>query len=129
MFEVAPLVAYISPPSSALTPAQVQSAYGFSKIKFGTVVGDGTGQTIAIVDAMDDPNIQADLNTFDAQFGLPSTTITRVNQTGGTSYPATDSTGGWESEMCARRRVGRTPWRPGPRSCWSRPIPQATPTC
>ena len=36
---------------------------------------------------------------FDARFGLPDTTITRVNQTGGTSYPATDSTGGWESEM------------------------------
>ena len=57
-----------------------------------------TGETIAIVDAYDDPNIQSDLNTFDTQFGLPATTVTRVNETGGTSYPASDSTGGWELE-------------------------------
>ena len=40
-------------------------------MSFNGVAGDGTGQTIAIVDAYDDPNIQADLNTFDTQFGLP----------------------------------------------------------
>jgi hypothetical protein len=82
-----------SPPSSALTPAQVQEAYGFDKITFG----DGSGKTIAIVDAYDDPNIQADLDTFSAQFGLPATTVTRVGQDGG-SVPATDPTGGWETE-------------------------------
>ncbi len=81
------------------TPAQIQQAYGFSKIAFGSVKGDGTGQTIAIVDAQDAPNVQADLNAFDAQFQLPNTTVTRVNQTGGTSYPAVDSTGGWEMEI------------------------------
>ena len=62
------------------------------------VAGNGSGETIAIVDAYDDPNIQADLNTFDTQFGLPATTVTRVNETGGTSYPASDPTGGWELE-------------------------------
>lgn len=85
------------PPSSALSPAQVQQAYGFNKVAFGSVHGDGSGETIAIIDAYDDPNIQADLNTFSAQFGLPATTVTRVGQNGG-SVPATDPSGGWETE-------------------------------
>ncbi|MGC8640522.1 MAG: DUF4082 domain-containing protein [Isosphaeraceae bacterium] len=85
-------------PGGGYTPAQISSAYGFNTVSFHGVPGTGSGQTIAIVDAYDDPNIQADLNTFDAQFGLPATTVTRVNQSGGTSYPATDATGGWELE-------------------------------
>lgn len=32
----------------------------------------GHGQTIAVVDAYDDPNIASDLQTFDSQYGLPS---------------------------------------------------------
>ena len=86
------------PPSSAYSPAQIQAAYGFNAISFNGVAGTGAGETIAIVDAYDDPNIQSDLNTFDTQFGLPATTVTRVNQTGGTSYPSADSSGGWEVE-------------------------------
>src|SRR2546428_1749753 len=35
----------------------------------------GHGQTIAIVDAYDDPNIANDLVTFDSQFGLPACTV------------------------------------------------------
>jgi hypothetical protein len=62
------------------TPAQIKAAYGFNAIS-----GDGTGQTIAIVDAFDDPNIQADLNSFSAKYGLPTTTITKVSQTGGST--------------------------------------------
>ena len=81
-------------------PQQIQSAYGINQIKFsgGTVTGNGAGQTIAIVDAYNDPNIQPDLNTFDSEFGLPATTVTRVNENGGTSLPASDPTGGWELE-------------------------------
>jgi hypothetical protein len=98
MFQLGRLVSNPNPPSGAYTPAQIEQAYGFNQVSFGSIKGDGTGQTIAIVDAQDDPNIQADLNVFDAQFGLPAVTVNRVNQTGGTSYPATDSTGGWELE-------------------------------
>ena len=75
-----------------------QQAYGFNSITFNGTAGTGSGETIAIVDAYNDPNIQSDLNTFDTQFGLPATTVTRVNETGGTSYPASDPTGGWELE-------------------------------
>src|SRR5205807_2169565 len=64
----------------------------------GNIKGDGTGQTIAIVDAFNHPSIVADLNTFDAQFGIaapPSFTI--VNQNGGANLPRADA--GWSSEI------------------------------
>jgi Bacterial Ig-like domain (group 3) len=98
-FEVGSFDAETAPPSGAFTPAQIEKAYGFNEIMFNGVAGDGAGETIAIVDAYDDPNIQSDLNTFDSQFGLPATTVMRVNQSGGTtSFPTTDPTGGWELE-------------------------------
>ncbi len=97
-FQMRELAGGGGPPSGAFTPVQLQAAYGFNSITFNGVAGTGSGQTIAIVDAYNDPNIQADLNTFDTQFGLPATTVTRVNETGGTNLPASDSTGGWELE-------------------------------
>src|SRR5207245_394079 len=53
------------------TPAQIRHAYGFDNIMFGGVQGNGAGQTIAIVDAYDDPNIYKDLDVFDSTFALP----------------------------------------------------------
>ncbi len=81
------------------TPAQIRQAYGFNNITFnhGTVAGDGSGTTIAIVDAYDDPNIANDLHQFDLQFGLPDPVLTKVNQSGGTAYPAAN--GGWITEI------------------------------
>ena len=103
------------------TPAQIRHAYGFDQISFsgGTVAADGSGTTIAIVDAYDDPNIASDLHQFDVAFGLADPPVfTKVNQTGGTSYPARQRAAGpvkspWMSS-------GPTPSLPGPRSCWSR---------
>src|SRR4051794_33608301 len=45
------------------SPAQIAHAYGFDQVSFnaGAIKGDGTGQTIAIVDAFNDPNVAADL--------------------------------------------------------------------
>ncbi|MGO9463703.1 MAG: DUF4082 domain-containing protein [Isosphaeraceae bacterium] len=86
------------PQTGAYTPAQIAQAYQFNSITFNGVAGTGSGETIAIVDAYDDPRIQADLNTFDSQYGLPATTVIRVNETGGVSYPPSDPTGGWELE-------------------------------
>jgi hypothetical protein len=51
----------------AYTPAQIRTAYGISAISL-----DGTGLTIAIVDAYDDPSIFQSLDSFDSQFGLTS---------------------------------------------------------
>jgi subtilase family serine protease len=80
------------------TPAQIRHACGFDQISFpGGVVGDGSGATIAVVDAYDDPNIASDLHQFDLQFGLPDPSFTKVNQTGGSTLPAAESR--WASEI------------------------------
>jgi cell wall assembly regulator SMI1 len=81
------------------TPAQIRQAYGFNNISFnnGAVAGDGSGTTIAIVDAYDDPKIANDLHQFDLQFGLPDPVLTKVNQNGGSSLPAANA--GWITEI------------------------------
>jgi subtilase family serine protease len=95
-----------APPSSAFTPAQIRSAYGISGIKLNGIVGDGTGQTIAIVTAFDDPNLvsstssafsNSDLHLFDKQFGLADPpSFTKVEQTSGGSSPQPDTN--WAEE-------------------------------
>ena len=55
---------------TGLTPSQIRTAYGVNQISFGSVSGDGAGQTIAIIDAYDDPDISSDLAKFDSQYGL-----------------------------------------------------------
>jgi len=85
-----------------LTPAQVRHAYGIDQTMFGSVVGDGSGQTIAIVDAYNDPNIVADLHAFDVQFGLSDPTLIRLGETGTTTLPGTDPAGrgnSWAMEI------------------------------
>src|SRR5204862_430263 len=68
---------------SGFTPAQIRHAYGFDAVKFNGVAGDGTGQTIAIVDAYNDPNIAADLATCEAKFSLPAPpSFVKLNQKG-----------------------------------------------
>jgi sugar lactone lactonase YvrE len=60
----------------------------------------GAGKTIAIVDAFDDPNAQADLNVYRSTYGLPpceAGCFTKVNQEGGTSYPKANA--GWALEI------------------------------
>jgi subtilase family serine protease len=52
-----------SPYSSALTPPQIRSAYGLPST-------GGSGTTIAIVNAYDDPNVLNDLNVFSTRYGL-----------------------------------------------------------
>jgi subtilase family serine protease len=62
----------------------------------------GSGQTIAIVDAYNDPNAESDLAVYRSTMGLPPCTssngcFTKVNQSGGTKYPKTDA--GWSLEI------------------------------
>jgi subtilase family serine protease len=63
----------------------------------------GEHQTVAIVDAYDDPNAETDLTAYRKANNLPTCTTAnrcfeKVNQTGGTSYPGPDPTAGWEVE-------------------------------
>ena len=73
---------------SGYSPATIRQAYGINQVLFGSTTGDGSGQTIAIVDAYNDPNIASDLRAFDQQFGLTDPTLTRINQNGGASLPS-----------------------------------------
>ena len=85
---------FASSTPSGLTPTQIRHAYGFDQIAFGGVQGDGTGQTIAIIDPYDSPTIVGDLHAFDLQFGLPDPpNFRRVAEDGSTNYPATDPNG------------------------------------
>ncbi|HEX7301041.1 MAG TPA: S53 family peptidase [Solirubrobacteraceae bacterium] len=73
---------------SGYGPKDLQSAY---KLPSATA---GTGQTVAIVDAFDDPTAESDLAQYRSYYGLPPCTTAngcfrKVNQTGGTTvYPA-----------------------------------------
>jgi hypothetical protein len=93
------LASVTNPTPTGYAPSQIAQAYGFSGITFsGGVKGDGTGQTIAIVDAYNDPNIASDLHVFDQTFGLadpPKFSV--VNQNGGSALPATSA--GWSEEI------------------------------
>jgi hypothetical protein len=96
---------------AGFTPAQISQAYGFNQIEFNfghdLTPADGTGQTIAIVDAYDDPNLIGDVNTFDEaygltysnaptlyqQYGASSSFLTKVNEYGYAGpLPETDPT-------------------------------------
>ena len=99
---------------------------------------DGTGQTIAIVDAYDDPSIFQALDAFDAQFGLTASGPTLYNQYGpassfltvlnqygqATSLPSTDPNGpgtdNWEVEEALDVEWAHA-IAPGPRSSSSKP--------
>ena len=87
-----PLATFIP---SGYGPADLLAAYNLS-------AGGGSGQTIAIVDAFDDPNAESDLTVYRSQFGLPPCTTAngcfrKVNQSGGTKYPRGDR--GWAEEI------------------------------
>lgn len=77
--------------SGQVTPAMLRHAYGIDQIAFtgagGTLVaGDGTGQTIAIIEEGVAPTLEADLTTFDQFFGIPAPpSFTIVNQYGVTT--------------------------------------------
>jgi subtilase family serine protease len=76
-------------------PADLGSAYKLDRTK-------GVGQTVAIVDAFDDPKAESDLAVYRKQFGLPPCTTAngcfkKVNQMGGTIYPPPHP--GWAEEI------------------------------
>ena len=80
-------------PALGLTPALLASAYGFDP------GSGGSGTTVAIVDAFDDPNIESDLAAFSTQYGLPPCTeadgcFTKLEQSG-----TPPDTKGWSVEV------------------------------
>jgi subtilase family serine protease len=75
-------------------PSDIRSAYNLN--------GSNSTQTVAIVDAYDDPNAESDLATYRSQYGLSPCTTTngcfrKVNQSGSTRYPRANA--GWAEEI------------------------------
>jgi subtilase family serine protease len=78
----------------AYDPAYLQSAYNVPATR-------GAGQTVAIVDAFDDPNAATDLATYRSHWGLPACGVgcfTKVNQSGAAS-PLPTADAGWAEEI------------------------------
>src|SRR5437763_1710651 len=81
---------------SGYGPSDLQSAYTLPSSTAGA------GQTVAIVDAFDDPSAESDLAVYRSHFGLSSCTTAngcfrKVDQTGGTAYPRANI--GWAEEI------------------------------
>lgn len=91
-----PLANRSTPPPGAYGPAQFHGGYNLPTTS-------SSSQTIAIVDAYDDPAIESDLAVYDNYYGLPACTtangcFTKVGQTGSTtSLPRSNS--GWALEI------------------------------
>ena len=85
-------------PASLACVYRVVAPIGGCNPNSTTNTPNGGSQTIAIVDAFDDPDAAADLAYFSAQFGLPfNTDRFKVVYASGTQ-PGTDPSGGWELE-------------------------------
>jgi hypothetical protein len=82
------------------SPAKIRHAYGFDQVLLGSFAGDGSGQTIAIIGAYNQPNIVADLTAFDSFWHIAAPpNFNVVNQTGGTALPAQDFGWGLEESL------------------------------
>ncbi|KUN01440.1 hypothetical protein AQI95_31460 [Streptomyces yokosukanensis] len=80
---------------SGLSPANLHSAYNLPTTA-------GSGMTVAIVDAYNDPNAESDLATYRSTYGLSACTkangcFKQVSQTGSTTSLPTNDTG-WAGE-------------------------------
>jgi hypothetical protein len=97
--------------SAPLVPADLRQAYGVTS----AATSDGTGKTVAVVDAWHDPTIATDLRQYRADYGLPACAsssgtgtgpgcLTILNQNGAASpLPSTPPTSpvnevSWEFE-------------------------------
>nr|WP_280690194.1 putative Ig domain-containing protein [Kitasatospora sp. GAS204B] len=88
----------------AVSPNATPSGYGPSDLQsaYNLPANGGAGQTVAIVDAQDDPNAESDLATYRSQYGLPACTTAngcfkKIAEDGSTNYPTGDT--GWAGEI------------------------------
>lgn len=82
--------------NGAYSPAYLQSAYNAPS------GSEGYGETVAIVDAYDDPSAAIDLTQYRSHYDLPPCTTAngcfrKVDESGGTDYPPPD--GDWAVEI------------------------------
>jgi subtilase family serine protease len=93
-------------------PDAIRDYYGFNRIQFGSVPGDGRGQTIALIEAYNEPNLVSDVDAFDKDFsidggaeslyqeyGANNTFLTQISPWGANPAPA--GLNGWGEEAAA----------------------------
>ncbi|MDH6112149.1 subtilase family serine protease [Kitasatospora sp. MAP12-15] len=85
------------------TPNATPSGFGPSDLRsaYNLPANGGAGQTVAIIDAYNDPKAAADMAVYRAQYGLPACTVAngcfkQVSQTGTSTLPANNQ--GWAGE-------------------------------
>lgn len=76
-------------------PSEIQSAYGLDKLYHAGL--DGTGQTIAIVDAFGSTTIAQDVALFSAVMGLPPADLTVIGTPTESDFSGTPNAG-WADE-------------------------------
>ena len=118
-----------APPPQGLRAGSLQNSW---RAPTPTNSSGGAGQTVAIVDAFDDPAIEEDLAEFDSHYGLAACT------TANGCFAKVGQSGSAESCRSPTRPAGRSrshsTWRPctryarTARSCSSRPTNRATRT-
>jgi hypothetical protein len=101
-----PAVTYKSPFPGYLTPQRLHAAYSLP-----TETAASSLQTVAVVDAFDDPTAEADLDVYDKQFGLPACTsangcFRKVNQSGNAG-PLPRKQGEWAGEISIDVQMAR----------------------
>src|SRR5450759_4092544 len=98
----------VQPPgvsTNAVSPNATPAGYGPSTLvaAYKLDQSKGSGQTVTVVNAYDDPNAESDLAVYRAQFGLPLCTTAngcfkKVNQSGSTTnLPSANA--GWAGEI------------------------------
>src|SRR5450759_1403273 len=98
----------VQPPgvtANAVSPNATPAGYGPSTLVAAYKLdrSKGSGQTVAVVDAYDDPNAESDLAVYRTQYGLPACTTAngcfkKVNQSGSTTN-LPRSNAGWAGEI------------------------------
>ena len=90
--------------AKGVLPSTVPAGYGPGDLAgaYNLPSNGGSGATVALVDAYDDPSAEADLAVYRAQYGLPACTtangcFSKVDETGGTAYPPADPS--WSGEI------------------------------
>ena len=87
---------FVSAAPAGYTPSDLRAAYGLG----AAATSGGAGQTVAIVDAYDDPTAASDLAAYRSAFGLPACgagCFTKVAQDGSANFPAVNI--GWDTEI------------------------------
>jgi subtilase family serine protease len=91
-------------PTGTATPHGTPAGYGPADLqKAYNLPAATSANTVAIVDAYDDPNAAADLAAYRTTYGLPTCTVssgcfTKVDQTGSTTH-LPRANGGWAQEI------------------------------